>query len=152
MLAKCILSIPELIWYQRFGERKNAKFVIICSRRPRNCNTELKRTRRRQQFAYLTMRKNSFAFFIFGQLADVLSFFPRREMTCFVGDIVDNVRIWWQIFNFVFLSLKRRFQFNSRIFRHVLQSLWLWIIGKWLRKHEVTFSDDVLAAVDFALA
>ena len=30
---------------------------------------------------------------------------------------VDNVTIWWHMFNFVFLSLKRWLQFNSRIVR-----------------------------------
>ena len=30
---------------------------------------------------------------------------------------MDDVTIWWQMFNFVFISLKRRFQFNSRIVR-----------------------------------
>ena len=112
-------------------------------RRPRWCtkqwqnvaqvlhNGELKQPRRRRQqkphkFAYLTMKNSIFArfaraLFIFWHFDDVLvlsatwnDLFCRR---------VDNVSIWWQIFNFVFLCPKRWFQFNSRIVRTHFSSI-----------------------------
>ena len=46
-------------------------------------------------------------------ISQTFSFFLRREMTC----CVDDLSIWWQMFNFVFLCPKRWFQFNSRIVR-----------------------------------
>ena len=40
MLEKCVLTILELNWNQRFRLRwQNWTFVIICSRRPHNCKT-----------------------------------------------------------------------------------------------------------------
>ena len=52
------------------------------------------------------------AVFIFGHLADVLVLSTTwNDLFC---SWVDNVSIWWQMFNFVCLSLKRWFQFNSR--------------------------------------
>ena len=87
-------------------------------------NWELKQPRRRRQqerhkFAYLTMKNSSvgrfaLAFFIFGHFADVFVLsMTWNDLFC---SCVDDVCIWWQMFNFVFLSLKRWFQFNSRIF------------------------------------
>ena len=51
------------------------------------------------------------------------------------------------MFNFVFLSLKRRFQFNSRIARLYFASVMTLNGEKGLQKREATFSDDVIAAV-----
>ena len=52
--------------------------------------------------------------------------------------------------NFVFLCTKRWFQFNSRIVRtHFSSKMNNW---KWLQKHEVIFSNDVLASVDVVFA
>ena len=84
---------------------------------------ELKQPRRRRQqerhnFAYLTMKNSTFArfaraFFIFGHLADVLDLSTTwNDLFC---SRPDDVSIWWQVFNFVSLPLKRWFQFNSRI-------------------------------------
>ena len=82
-----------------------------------------RRRRRRQQkphkFAYLTVKNSIFArfaraFFIF-DISLTFSFFLRREMTCFA--VVWTTWQWWQMFNFVFLSVKRSFQINSRIVR-----------------------------------
>ena len=109
----------------------------------------------RHKFAYLTVKNNRFArfaraFFIFGHSADVLVLSTTwNNLFC---SCEDDVSARWQMFNFVFLSLKRWFQFNSWIGRTHLQPWWLWIIQKWLRKREVTFSDDVLAAVDVVFA
>jgi len=84
-------------------------------------NRELKQPRRRWQqkphkFAYLTMRNSIFARFARAffhlDILKTFSFFLRREMTCF-GDMSE----WWKMFNFVFLSLKRWFHFNSSIVR-----------------------------------
>ena len=84
---------------------------------------ELKQPRRRRQqkrhkSAYLTMKNSIFArfaraFFIFWHLEDVLVLSTTwNDLFC---SCVDNVSIWWQMFNFVFLFPKRWFQFNSRI-------------------------------------
>ena len=84
---------------------------------------ELKQPRRRRQqkphkFAYLTMKNIIFtrfarAFFIFWLLEDVLVLSTTwNDLFC---SCVDDVSILWQMFNFVFLSLKRWFQFNSRM-------------------------------------
>ena len=65
---------------------------------------------------------------------------------------VDVVGIWWQMFNFVFLPLKRSFQFNSRIVRTHFASIMTlnnWEIIHSVLKREVTFSDDVLATIFF---
>ena len=86
---------------------------------------ELKQPRRRRQqkphkFAYLTMENSIFArfaraFFIFWHFVDVLVLSTRwNELFC---RCVNDMSIWWQMFNFVFLCLKRWFQFNSRIVR-----------------------------------
>ena len=88
-------------------------------------NRELKQPRRRRQqkphkFAYLTMKNSIFArfaraFFFFWHFEDVLVLSTTwNDLFC---RYVDNVSIWWQIFNFVLLSQKRWFQFNSRIAR-----------------------------------
>ena len=72
------------------------------------------------KFAYLTTKNRGFArfaraFFIFGHLADVLVLSTTwNDLFC---SCVDDVSIWWQMFNFVLLPLKRWFQFNSRIVR-----------------------------------
>ena len=86
---------------------------------------ELKQPRRRRRqkrhkFAYLTMKNNSFArfaraYFIFEHFADVLVLSTTwNDLFC---SCVDDVSVCWQMFNFVFLPLKRWFQFNSRIVR-----------------------------------
>ena len=77
-----------------------------------------RRQQKRHKFAYLTVKNNSFArfaraVFIFGHVADVLVLSTTwNDLFC---SCVNDVTIWWQMFNFVFLSLKRWFQFNSRI-------------------------------------
>ena len=82
--------------------------------------TQLRRRRQqeRHKFAYLTVRNNSSArfaraVFIFGHFADVFVLSTTwNDLFCIC---VDDVSIWPQMFNFVFLYLKRWFQFNSRI-------------------------------------
>ena len=55
------------------------------------------------------------AFFIFWHFEDVLVLSTTwNDLFC---SCVDDVNIWWQLFNFVFLCPKRWFQFNSRIVR-----------------------------------
>ena len=55
------------------------------------------------------------AFFIFWHFEDVLVLSTTsNDLFC---SCVDDVSIWWQMFNFVFLCPKRWFQFNSRIVR-----------------------------------
>ena len=66
------------------------------------------------------MKNNSFArfaraFLIFG-ISLTFSFFLRRELTCFAV-VWTTWHMWWQMFNFVFLTPKRWFRFNSRIVR-----------------------------------
>ena len=86
---------------------------------------ELKQPRRRRQqkphkFPYLTLKNSIFArfarwFLIFWHFKDVLVLSTTwNDLFC---SWVDDVSIWWQMFNFVFLCPKRWFQFNSRIVR-----------------------------------
>ena len=89
-------------------------------------NRELKKPRRRRQqqkphkFAYLTMKNTIFArfaraLFIFWHFEDVLVL-PTTWNDLFCS-CVDDFSIWWQIFNVVFLFLKRWFQMHSRMVR-----------------------------------
>ena len=90
-------------------------------------NRELKQPGRRQQqtphkFAYLTMKNSIFArfaraFLIFWHFEDVLVLSMMwNDLFC---RCVDDLSIWWQMFNFVFLCPKHWFQFNSkRVRRH----------------------------------
>ena len=102
-------------------------------------------------FAYLTIKNSIFsrfarAVFIFWHFVDVL--FLSTTWNDLFCSCVDDVSIWWQMFNFVFLICSKRwFQFNSRIFRTHFSS-----IMTCLQKREVTFSDNVLASVDFLFA
>ena len=75
---------------------------------------ELQQSRRRQRqkphkFAFLTMKNSIFArfaraFFIFWHFEDILVLSTTwNDLFC---RCVDNVSIWWQTLNFVFLSLK----------------------------------------------
>ena len=88
-------------------------------------NRELKQPRRERQqkphkFAYLTMKSSIFArfaraFFIFWHFEEVLVLSTTwNYLFC---SRVDDVSIWWQMFNFVLYCPKRWFQFNSRIVR-----------------------------------
>jgi len=94
-------------------------------------NRELKQPRRRRQqkpdkFAYLTMKNSIFArfaraFFSFWHFEDVLVLSTTsNDLFC---SSVDDVSLWWQMFNFVFLCPKRWFQFNSRIVRTHFSSI-----------------------------
>ena len=90
-----------------------------------NTKRDLKQPQRRRQqkprkFTYLTMKNSIFArfaraYFIFWHFEDVLVLSTTwNDLFC---SCVDDVSIWWQMFNFVFLCPKRCFQFNSRIVR-----------------------------------
>ena len=94
-------------------------------------NREFKQPRRRRQqksrkFAYLTMKNRFFArlaraFFIFWHLEDVLVLSTTwNDLFC---SCVDDVSIWWQMFNFVFLCPKRWFNINSRTVRRHFSSI-----------------------------
>ena len=77
-----------------------------------------RRQQERHKFAYLTMKNNRFAcfacaVFILVHFADVLVLFTTWNDP--FSRCVDDVSIWWQMFNFIFLPLKRWLQFNSRI-------------------------------------
>ena len=85
---------------------------------PSPANRELKQPRRRRQqkphkFAYLTMKNSIFArfaraYFNFWHFVDVLVLSTTwNDQFC---SCVDDVSIWWQIFNFVFLCPTRWFQ------------------------------------------
>ena len=69
---------------------------------------------------YLTMNNNSFvylaaAFFSVGHFIDILVLsMIWNDLFCVC---VDHISIWWQTFNFVFLSLKHWFQLYSRTVR-----------------------------------
>ena len=66
-------------------------------------------------------------FFIFWHFEDVLVLSTTwNGLFC---SCVDDVRIWWQMFNFVLLCPKRWFQFNSSIVRTHLSSIM--ILNNW---------------------
>ena len=82
------------------------------------------------------------AFFIFWHFEDILVLSTMwNDLFC---SRVDNVSIWWQMFNFVFLCLKRWSQFNSRIVRRHFSSIMS--LNNWKMIAEI-LSDDVLAFV-----
>ena len=60
-------------------------------------------------------------FFIFWHFRDVLVLSTTRNDQFW--SCVDDVSIWWQMFNFDFLCSKRWFQFNSRIVRTNFSSI-----------------------------
>ena len=61
------------------------------------------------------------AFFIFWHFVDVLVLSTTwNDLFC---SCVDDVSIWWQMFNFVLLCPKRLFQFNSSIVRTHFSSI-----------------------------
>ena len=61
------------------------------------------------------------ALFIFWHFEDVLALFTTwNDLFC---SCVDDVRIWWQMFNFVFLCPQRWFQSNSRLVRTHFSSI-----------------------------
>ena len=108
------------------GARTSSENVTFCF-----CNRELKQPRRRRQqkphkFAYLTMENSIFArfaraYFIYWHFEDVLVLSTTwNDLFC---SCVDDVSIWWQMFNFVFLCPKRLFQFNSRTVRTHFSSI-----------------------------
>ena len=94
-----------------FGMQKQ---WVLCVRWTR----ELKQSRRRRQqkphkFAYWTMKNRIFArfaraFFSFWHFEDVLVLSTTSNDLFFSS--VDDVSLWWQMFNFVFLCPKRWFQ------------------------------------------
>ena len=59
---------------------------------------------------------------------------------------VDEVKIWWQMFKFVFSCPKRWFQFNSMIVRTHFSNIMSLNNWKWLQKRDVTFFVDLVFA------
>ena len=122
-------------------------------------NRELKQPRRRRQqkphkFAYLTMKNSIFTLCacIFHLLTaeDVLVLSRTwNDLFCIC---VDDVSIWWQIINFVLLSPKRWFRFNSRIVRTHFPSIMTLNHWKMIAETRSYISDDVLASVDVVFA
>ena len=93
---------------------------------------ELKQPRRRRQqkphkFAYLTIKNSIFARFVCVHFSFFLHFEDVLVLSMTWNDLlcscVDDVRIWWQMFNFAFLCPKRWFQFNSRMVRTHFSSM-----------------------------
>ena len=72
------------------------------------------------------MKNNSFAlfaraFFIFWDIEDVLVLSTTwNDLFC---SCVEDMSIWWQMFNFAFLCPKRWFKLNSRIIRTHFSSI-----------------------------
>ena len=94
-------------------------------------NRELTQPRRRRhkerhKFAYLTIKSISFAgfvraFFIFWHFVDVLVLSTTwNDLFC---SCVMDVSICWQMFNIIFLPLKRWSQLNSRIVKTHFESI-----------------------------
>ena len=118
----CLLFQSISTWLRGFSPGTSVSSLI---------KRELKQPRRRRQqkphkFAYLTMKNSIFArfaraFFMFWHFVDVLVLSTTwNELFC---SCVDDVSIWWQMFNFVFLCPKRWFQINSRTVRRPFSSI-----------------------------
>ena len=138
LLTKCTGMSPLVLLRDRFCNHSFSVLVLYFGVELQHSAVagthltwELKQPRRRRRqkphkFAYLSMKNSSFAryarvFFICKNFADVLAL-PRLEMTCF-GDLFRVESICYQMFNFVFLPLKRWFQFNSRIVKTYFASV-----------------------------
>ena len=104
---------------------------VPCDRLLQKAYRELKQPQRQRKqnphkFAYLTIKNSIFArfaraFVIFWHFEDVLVLSTTwNDPSC---SCVDNVSVWWQMFNFVPLCPKRWFQFNSRIVRTHFSSI-----------------------------
>ena len=121
------LNIP---FHNDFRTWAESQFLLRWFLVSRAVTMELKQPRRRRQqephkFAYLTMKNSIFArfpraFFIFWHFVDVLVL--STTWNDLFRSCVDDVSIWWQMFNFV-LCPKRWFQFNSRILRTHFSSI-----------------------------
>ena len=91
------------------GKQQKLPFMITFSLKTRT-----------SQICIFNNKNSSFArfaraFFILEHFEDLLVLSTTwNDLFC---SCVDDVSIWWQMFNFVFLSLKRLFQFNSRMVR-----------------------------------
>ena len=121
------------MWFYWTGHIKELWNIFNCSftRCQATIIRELKQPRRRRQqerhkFAYLTTKNNSFArfaraFFIFVHFAHVLVL--STTWNDLFRSCVDDVSIWWQMSNLVFLSQKRWFPFNSRMGRTYFASV-----------------------------
>ena len=114
----CGVALYELIGSLSKHDSDGSENVIW------KCNFAFLQRRRRQQkphkCAYLTMENSIFArfaraYFIYWHFEDVLVLSTTwNDLFC---RCVDDESIWWQMFNFVFLCLKRWFQFNARTVR-----------------------------------
>ena len=90
------------------------------------------------------------ALFIFWHFEDVLVLSTTwNDLFC---SRVDDVSIWWQMFNFVLLCRKRWFQFNFRIVRIHFSGVLTLNNWKMIAETRRYFLDDVLASVDVVFA
>ena len=114
-LAGTVSLRPKISPFYRCTDslRQNLRRQLLSNRSIR----ELRQPRRRRQqkphkFAYLTMKNRIFArfaraFFSFWHFEDVLVLSTTwNDLFC---SPVEDVSIWWQMFNFVFLCPKRWF-------------------------------------------
>ena len=122
---RCCNQTVSLILHLRESKLYTRRKTIFETKTQEEVKPELRQPRQRRQqkphkFAYLTVKNSIFArfaraFLIFWHFEDVLVLSTTwNDLFC---SCVDDVSIWWQMFNFVFLCPKRWFQFNSRIVR-----------------------------------
>ena len=114
------INLEQGIWFRRYF---SVVYIFY--------NRELTQPRRRRhkerhKFAYLTIKNISFAgfvraFFIFWHFVDVLVLSTTwNELFC---SCVMDVSICWQMFNIIFLPLKRWSQLNSKIVKTHFESI-----------------------------
>ena len=148
-----ISRIPFLLWkVVPYQWRSDVNYFLVIR--------ELKQPRRRRQqkphkFAYLTMKNRIFAlfpraFFSYWHFEDVLVL--STTSSDLFSSCLDDVSIWLQMFNFLFLCPKRWFQFNSRIVRTHFSNIMTLNNWKMIAEREVTFSDDVFDSVVVVVA
>ena len=105
---------------------RRRRTVTLTTKELKQARARRRRQQKPQKFAYLTIENNILArfaraFFTFWHFENALVLSTTwNDLFC---SCVDDVSIWWQMFNFVFLCPKRWFQINFRIVRTHFSSI-----------------------------
>ena len=126
-----VFSSPLTLAWKSYNLKQNISDTQKLMSKIPTLPIKLKQPRRRQQqnppkFAYFKMKNSIFArfaraFFICWHFGDVLVLSTTlNDLFC---SCVDDVSIWWRMFNFVFLCPKHWLQFNFRTVRTHFSSI-----------------------------